>query len=361
MKKYLESIIVIRRIGLLTFTVLPLVMLAMGIADVKAATGYSGTLPGDATNFAAASPFNVLTSSYDTMSGDSFVRANEGTGYPDALPGGAINFGAASTFTVLFPSDDTISEDSLVGRDVPTTYPDTLPGGAINFGAASPFTLLTSSNDTISGNSNVTGNVGIQSGTFSLAKHSNVNGNLVYHTGVTRTISGNVSGTISNNDMAIDNAFIDAQMLSDAAFAEAVTPRYLTLTMVNLNHGNLTITGGANEKVVLQLTNFVLTASNFTLSGMATTSFLINVTGNFSVTNSSNIYLSGVPVANVLFNIRGTGSAVTLGTSSNISGNLLALNRTVNISGSSNITGKVIANQVNLSGSSNVVSPTRNP
>ena len=359
MKKYLESIIVIRRIGLLTFTVLPLVMLAMGIADVKAATGYSGTLPGDATNFAAASPFNVLTSSYDTMSGDSFVRANEGTGYPDTLPGGAINFGAASPFTVLFPSDDTISEDSFVGRDVPTSYPDTLPGGAINFGAASPFTLLTSSNDTISGNSNITGNVGIQSGIFSLAKNSNIIGNLFYHTGVTRNISGHVSGTTSLDNAAIDNAFSDLQMLSDTAFAEPVTPRYSTLTMVNLNGGSLSITGGANEKVVLSLTSFVLVSSNFTLSGTTTTSFIINVTGNFSVTNNSNIILSGVPVANVLFNIRGTGSVVTMG-NSNISGNLLALNRTVTISGNTNVTGKVIASQVNISGNTNIVSPTRN-
>jgi cytoskeletal protein CcmA (bactofilin family) len=360
MKKYLESIIVIRRIGLLTFTVLSLVMLAMGIADVKAATSYSGTLPGDATNFAAASPFNVLTSSYDAMSGDSFVRANEVTGYAGMLPGGAINFGAASPFTVLFPSDDTISEDSFVGRDVPTTYSDTLPGGAINFGAASPFTLLTSSNDTISGNTNITGNVGIQSGTISLAKNSIINGNLVYHTGVTRNVSGKVLGTTSLNNAAIDNAFSDLQMLSDAAFAEPVTPRYSTLTMVNLNGHSLTITGGANEKVVLRLTQFVLVSSNFTLSGTATTSFLINVTGNFSVTNNSNILLSGVPVANVLFNIRGTGSVVTMG-NSNISGNLLALNRTVTISGNTNITGKVIANQVNISGNTNIVSPTRNP
>ena len=358
MKKYLESIIVIRRIGLLTFTVPPLVVLAMGIADVKA-NGYAGTLPGDATNFAAASPFNVLTSSYDTMSGDSFVRANEGTGYPDALPGGAINFGAASTFTVLFPSDDTISEDSFVARDAPTSYPDTLPGGAINFGRASPFTLLTSSNDTISGNSNITGNVGIQSGIFSLSKNGNVYGNLVYDTGVTRNISGHVSGTISNNNMAIDNAFLDAQMLSDAAFAEPVTPRYSTLTTVNLVNGSLTIAGGANEKVVLMLTNFVLNASNFTLSGTATTSFIINVTGNFSITNNSNISLFGVPVFNVLFNIRGAGSVVTMG-NSNISGYLLALNRTVTISGNTNITGGVIANQVNISGNTNVVSPTHN-
>jgi hypothetical protein len=356
MKKYLESIIVIRRVGLLASTLVPLVVAAMGIADVKATPD---TPSGD-----AISPFTLLTSSNDTtISENPFVRGNEATGYPDTLQGDAINFGRASLFTVLSSSNDTMSENSFVGGNTPTTYPDTLPGGAINFGRASSFTVLTHSNDAITGGSNVHGNVGIQSGTFSLDRNSDVYGNLVYHAGVMRHIQGNVTGTQTQNDPAIDNALMDAQMLSDAAFAEPVTSRYAGLTMVNLNGGSLTITGGANEKVVLKLTNFVLAhGADFTLQGTATTSFLVNITGNFALSGGSNISLLNVPVANVLFNIRGHGTFNISG-GSNISGNLLALNGTVNISGGSNITGVVIANQVNLSNNSNVnaVSPTRNP
>jgi hypothetical protein len=283
------------------------------------------------------------------MSGNSSIRGNEATGYRDTLPGDA----------------DTMSENSFVSGNVPTptSYPDTLPGGAINFGRASSFTVLTSSNDAISGGSNVHGNVGIQSGTFSLDRNSNVYGNLVYHRGVTRHIQGNVTGTQTQNDPAIDNALMDALSLSNAAFAEPVTSRYAGLTMVNLNGGSLTITGSANEKVVLKLTNFVLAhGADFTLQGTATTSFLVNITGNFALSGGSNISLLNVPVANVLFNIRGHGTFNISG-GSNISGNLLALNGTVNISGGSNITGVVIANQVNLSNNSNVnaVSPMTNP
>jgi hypothetical protein len=149
-------------------------------------------------------------------------------------------------------------------------------------------------------------------------------------------------------------------LLSDAAFAEPVTPRYATLTRVYLSGSSLTITGGANEKVVLRLTDFVLTNnSTFTLSGTATTSFIVNITGNFSITGNSHISLVNVPVANVLFNVRGTGTAVSMGNST-MQGNLLALNRTVNIGQNGQVTGKVIANQVNISGNSSVVSPTHN-
>jgi len=350
MKKYLESIILIRRVGLLISALVPLVVAAMGIADVKA-TGYPDTLRGD-----TASPFTALTSSYDSMSGNAFLRGNEATGYPDNFLGDAINFRAASPFIVMTSWNETFSGNSFIGGDLPTTYQDTLPGGAINFGAASPFTVLTSSNDTISQSSNIGGNVGIQSGTFTLDRRSNVNGNLIYKNGVTRNISGNVTGTTSRNDALIDSALSDAQMLSDAAFAESVTPRYATLTSVNLSNNNLTITGGANEKVVLRLTDFVLSQATFTLSGTATTAFLINVTRNFSL-NNANVSLVNVPVSHVLFNIRGTGT-VTL-TNASMSGNLLALNRTVSLN-HVNVTGKVIANQVTIS-NSNVVSPTTNP
>jgi hypothetical protein len=192
--------------------------------------------------------------------------------------------------------------------------------------------------------------------------NSFVYGNLVYHSGVSRNLSGGsrVTGRTYQDDATIDNALLDAQLLSDAAFAEPVTPRYATLTSVNLSGSSLTITGGANEKVVLRLTDFVLTNnSTFTLSGTATTSFIVNVTRNFSLGGNSHISLVNVPASHVLFNIRGTGSVVSMGNSTG-SGILLALNRTVNLSQNGQVTGWVIANQVNISGNSSVVSPTRN-
>jgi len=259
------------------------------------------------------------------------------------------------------------------GAGSASQYQDTLPDGQINTGSASVFTVLTSSSDWTRGGSVLGGDVGIDQGQFSLWGGSEVLGDLVYHTGVVITTSaGSVHGTTYSDDPLIDSALMDAQMLSDAASAESVTPRYTTLTSVNLNHSSLTITGSANEKVVLRLTDFVLTNNSIlTLSGTATTSFIFNVTETFSLRSNSHINLLNVPASNVLFNILGTGSQVLLRGGSTMSGTLLALNRNVRIRGhrhrhgwqdsGSQVLGAVIANEVTISNRSSVLTPTRNP
>jgi len=238
---------------------------------------------------------------------------------------------------------------------------DTLPDGQINTGSASVFTVLTSSSDWIRGGSVVQGDIGIDEGKFRLSGESDVFGDLVYHSGVLiNTSGGSVHGRTHSDDSLIDSALMDAQMLSDAAFAESVTPRYATITSVNLDHSSLTITGGANEKVVLRLTDFVLTHNSiFTLSGTATTSFIINVAETFSLRSNSHISLVNVPASNVLFNIRGSGSTVWLKGRSTMSGTLLALNRNVRIK-RSQVVGTVIANQVKITKHSSVLTSTRN-
>jgi len=242
-------------------------------------------------------------------------------------------------------------------------YQDTLPDGQINRGSASVFTVLTSSSDWLRGGSVVQGDIGIDGGKFTLSGGSDVFGDLVHHTGVMiKNSGGSVHGRIYSDDPLLDGALADAQMLSDAAFAESVTQRYTTLTSVNLNHNSLTITGDANEKVVLNLTDFVLTNNSiFTLSGTATTSFIVNVTDTFSLRSNSHISLVNVPASNVLFNIRGTGSTVWLRGGSSMPGTLLALNRKVRIKGGSQVVGPVIANQVKITKGSSVLTPTRNP
>src|SRR5215469_591901 len=242
-------------------------------------------------------------------------------------------------------------------------YQDTLPDGQINTGSASVFTVLTSSSDWIRGGSVVQGDVGIDQGKSTLSGKSDVFGDLVHHTGVMiKNSGGSVHGTIYSDDPLLDGALADAQMLSDAASAESVSPQYATLTSVNLNHSSLSITGGANEKVVLNLTDFVLTNNSiFTLSGTATTSFIINVAETFSLRSNSHISLVNVPASNVLFNIRGTGSTVWLRGGSTLPGTLLALNRKVRIKGGSQVVGPVIANQVKITKHSSVLTSTRNP
>ncbi|HJT46119.1 MAG TPA: collagen-binding domain-containing protein [Chthoniobacterales bacterium] len=242
---------------------------------------------------------------------------------------------------------------------------DVLPGGAINVGSADYFTVLAKgdagfTDNTITGPSFVTGNYGLGGGKLSITGSSKINGNLVKHSGTQLNTSGAgaITGSITTNDAQLDQAFADAQMLSDTAAAETTTAAYASLTSVNKS---MTISGGPGEKVVLNLQDFKLDGgSTFTLQGTATTSFIINVTKRFALTGNSQILLSGVPPANVLFNILGKGEQVAFSGKAGMSGILLALNRKVDLS-SGHVTGKVIANQVVITSGGSVVTPTTNP
>jgi hypothetical protein len=208
----------------------------------------------------------------------------------------------------------------------------------------------------------VEGHVGIDQGKFKLSQGSDIFGSVIYHDGaVIRIAPGSkVHGSIFSDDPVIDNALMDAQSLSNAASMEAVSPQYANLTSVNLNGSSLTISGGANEKIVLKLTDFILTNhSIFTLSGTATTSFIINVRETFSLSSNSAISLLNVPASNVLFNIRGTGTTVQITGGSTMSGTLLALRRNVRIRGRSKVFGRVIAYQTFV-GFHSSLTPTTN-
>jgi choice-of-anchor A domain-containing protein len=219
----------------------------------------------------------------------------------------------------------------------------------------------------ISGPSSVTGDVGAAGiGNVNMSGTATINGDLYEKTGGRLTTSGRakVTGNTHQNaasDALLNQAVIDANNASDQAFALPVTPQYASLTSVNLSgRHDLTITG--SDCVVLKLTDFVLSGSStFTLQGTAGTSFIINVTGQFSLSGSSKIVLGlGINPQDVLFNIRGTGSQVSLSGRTRLSGILLATKRTVSI-GPATVQGEVIANAVSLHSGGRVVTPTTNP
>src|SRR6267378_2818295 len=91
------------------------------------------------------------------------------------------------------------------------------------------------------------------------------------------------------------------------------------------------IVGAPGQTVTLNLRNFVLAGqSTFTLQGTATTSFIVNVTKQFSLSGNSQIILSaGVRWDHVFFNVLGRGSAVSLSGNAQLYGTLTARQRTV--------------------------------
>ena len=211
----------------------------------------------------------------------------------------------------------------------------------------------------------VVGDVGAAgTGNVTLSGQAKLKGRLYYHTGGTLTQSGS-AGTADGKfqdaatDTLLNQAAMDAQNASDQAFGLAVSPQYASLTSVNISGGkNMTITGSGC--VVLKLTDFAMSGGTFTLQGTAGTSFIINVSRQFSLSGPSKIVLgTGILSQDVLFNIRGTGT-VSLSGNAKLDGILLATNRSVSILGNATVRGEVIANSVNISGNGSVVTPTMN-
>jgi hypothetical protein len=132
------------------------------------------------------------------------------------------------------------------------------------------------------------------------------------------------------------------------------------ITNINLTRTmNMTVTGGPGATVTLSLNNFLMSgASTFTLQGTATTSFVINVSKQFSLSGSSRIVLSGgVQWNKVAFNVLGKGSNVTLSGSSRLVGVLNASKRMVLLRNQAIVWGEVHAARLILDDSSKVIQP----
>src|SRR6266403_4528484 len=123
---------------------------------------------------------------------------------------------------------------------------------------------------------------------------------------------------------------------------------------------NVSILGAPGQTVTLNLRNFVLTAqSSFTLQGTATTSFIINVRKQFSLSGGSRIILSGgVRWDQVFFNVLGRGSAVSLRGRTQLYGTLTARKRTVRLDDYSIVYGVVTARKILVTDSSRIIPPS---
>jgi hypothetical protein len=118
------------------------------------------------------------------------------------------------------------------------------------------------------------------------------------------------------------------------------------------------ISGAPGDTVVISLKNFILSGDSvFTLQGTATTTFVINVTKQFSLSGNARINLDGVQSSNVLFNIQGAGSAIALSGNASLSGTLIANGRAVRLSGNSTVNGVIHGDRLRMDGNSRVIPP----
>jgi hypothetical protein len=113
-------------------------------------------------------------------------------------------------------------------------------------------------------------------------------------------------------------------------------------------HQTQIVSSAPGSTVTLNLQNFVLSGhSTLTLLGDATTTFVINVTNQFSLVQSAKVLLSGgIQWNHVFFNALGTGSAVWLGGKSSLFGSVTANQRTVRLNGHAIVYGAVFAQKL---------------
>jgi hypothetical protein len=258
-----------------------------------------------------------------------------------------------------------------------SAYPDTLPGGRINVGTfGSIFTVLAAgdvnyTNDTFTGPSFVQGNIGVGGKANFSMSDGEIDGDLYMNSFGRFSMSGPAHfsaghGVKNNQDTVLNQALTDAQNLSDAACGETPSAQYASITNVNITNSSqsMTIMGGPNQKIVLSLQNFVMSAGTFTLQGTTTTTFIINIKNQFSLNNAKILLADpsgtvgspgGVQASNVLFNILSSGQQISLNQGTQMSGILLALHDKVSLSGGK-VFGRVIGDQVNITSGGQVIS-----
>lgn len=142
-----------------------------------------------------------------------------------------------------------------------------------------------------------------------------------------------------------------------AAISKLISPTTPSpLTTINWTNQDVTITGSG--ATILNLRNFILNGSTLTLEGTAATSFIINVSNQFSLSNGAKVVLAGgIQLLNVTFNVPGKNGPVVVDDESLLTGVLVAQKRTVQVSDYSTIIGHVTAKKIKLVLGSIVVSP----
>ena len=212
----------------------------------------------------------------------------------------------------------------------------------------------------MSSGANIWGDVAFAgTGNSNLSGYGSIRGDVVSSSSgsMARSSTFAISGGILNNQNSdLMQGVANAHTASNFASGLTATSGYPTTINQNTS---LMLSGAANQTVVLQLTDFVLSdTAALTLQGTATTTYVINVTNKFSLSGSSVVQLSGgLTYDNVLFNVVGAGTAATMSGSSVLNGILLATDRTAKLSGSATVYGEVIADKVSLAGVSSVQRP----
>ncbi len=190
-----------------------------------------------------------------------------------------------------------VGASALSPAVVPSKSIDQYLGAAGPSGEGAPWTMIALGSLTANGPGTDFGNVAV-GGKASLDHPFEIQGKLFLGAG------GSVSGNVTPSGGTETNAALVSAAVSAATNAES---EFAALT-ANQNFGNLgnqTVTGGSGFNVI-DASEVSMSNGSLTLSGNANSVFVINVSGNFSTSNSDVVLSGGVLPQNVVFNIGGS-------------------------------------------------------
>jgi len=234
------------------------------------------------------------------------------------------------------------------------------------------------------GNPEVVGNVGLNGGSFSISGYAVVDKGDIWRASTSQSIGGTAgssagnsyTGSLNTDSTYMTQAQTDAVAASNAAktLANSVTGLAFTgalATFTNSSPATFALNAAATisttvvANYVLNLGTLALSASTaiLNINAPAGANFIINVGTTFGLSNAAKITLSGgLQPQSVLFNLP-TITAAGMSGNSQLSGIVLAPKATFTMTGtgSTQITGELIAKAVTMSSGSKVINPIVSP
>lgn len=213
---------------------------------------------------------------------------------------------------------------------------------------------LHSTDVSISGRAEVAGALVLADGSSLHASgNATVDGNLVAGRCVDVKLSGQAKvGARLPLNIDVDSRAVD--------FSRSVAQMRATLRLSSITKSG--VVKGAGGTNVISVDNIRLAGNDsLILSGSSADIFIVNVTGDFSLSGNSSILLEGgVPAKNVLFNLIGSEcrDGLSLSGSASVSGSILAIDRAASISGNGSLNGTLIAHDhISVTGNGFVFKP----
>jgi choice-of-anchor A domain-containing protein len=216
-----------------------------------------------------------------------------------------------------------------------------------NLGQAQDFALLSLTGGVLqSGVSSVQGTIGVAAPSSGYAGSGTINDTGGFDIRTGSTFLSSATSTFNQN------AQTDTLLLGASASANTTSTLAAGLTPT-ASYGQLSISTTISQPnkgdYAFNLAGINLgSGSKLTLSAPAGSTFVLNVQGGaFNLSSAQIILTGGLTADDVLFNVLGSGGVNIA--SSTVNGIILALNRSVNVSGGT-VAGEIVGGSINLSG-----------